>query len=102
MRRTREGAMISGSVLKKVLRARVARLATAGKSGAPHAVPICFVFDGQMFYSALDRKPKRTTVNALQRVRNIAQSDRVALLIDHYAEDWRKLWYVLVRGRARM
>ena len=102
MAQKRQGTTISGSVLKNVLKARVARLATRGRTGGPHAVPICFVFDGRMFYSAVDRKPKRTEGRALQRVQNILQSDAVALLIDHYAEDWRKLWYVLVRGRARM
>ena len=102
MARMRESTMTSESVLKKALKARVARLATEGKLGAPYAVPICFVFDGQMFYSAVDRKPKRAGIKPLQRVRNIARSSKVALLIDHYSEDWRKLWYVLVRGRARM
>ena len=102
MARTQKGTLISGSVLKKMLKARVARLATAGRGGVPHLVPICFVFDGQFFYSAVDRKPKRAEGRMLQRIRNIAQHDAVALLVDHYAEDWRSLWYVLVRGRARL
>jgi PPOX class probable F420-dependent enzyme len=35
-------------------------------------------------------------------VRNIAENPQVALLVDHYEEDWRRLWFVLVRGRARV
>ena len=80
--------------------ARVARLATADARGAPHVIPVCFAFDGQVIYTAIDKKPKRTSPRGLRRVRNIIANPRVALMIDHYAEDWRRLRYVLVRGTA--
>ena len=79
---------------------RVARLATADSSGAPHVVPICFVYDGGNFYSVLDQKPKRTPVERLKRVRNIVSNPRVSLVLDHYDEDWSRLWYGLVTGTA--
>src|SRR5205807_5635767 len=82
--------------------ARVAHLATSGADGAPHNVPICFWFDGAAFYFAIDEKPKRQTGGALKRMRNIASNPRVALLIDHYEEDWAHLAYVLVHGVARV
>ena len=82
--------------------ARIAHLATADARGRPHVIPICFVFDGKYFYSPIDEKPKRVTVQNLKRLRNIRENPQVALVIDHYDEDWRKLPYVLVRGRARM
>jgi PPOX class probable F420-dependent enzyme len=33
-------------------------------------------------------------------VRNIQSNPRVALVVDHYVEDWQRLWYVLVHGNA--
>lgn len=81
-------------------RARVARLATADRSGRPHVVPVCFVFDGHALYSAIDEKPKRVSPRALRRVRNIAANPQAALVVDEYDEDWRRLRYVLVRGAA--
>src|SRR5262249_21910308 len=66
----------------------------------PHVVPICFAYDGNNFYTAVDRKPKRVPAERLTRVRNIAATGRVALVVDEYSEDWTRLWYVMVRGRA--
>ncbi len=79
---------------------RVARLATADSSGAPHVVPVCFAYDGDSFYSVLDQKPKRTSVERLKRVRNIVSNPRVSLVLDSYDEDWSRLWYALVTGTA--
>lgn len=89
-------------VAEFVTAARVARMATADQSGAPHAIPICFWFDGAHFYFAIDEKPKRATGPGLKRMRNIADNPRVALIIDHYEEDWSELAYVLVHGAARV
>jgi PPOX class probable F420-dependent enzyme len=83
-------------------RARVGRLATADRTGAPHVIPICFAFDGRAIYSAVDEKPKQVSPRSLRRVRNIDANPRVALVVDDYAEDWRDLRYVLVRGTARI
>jgi PPOX class probable F420-dependent enzyme len=80
----------------------VARLATADASGAPHVIPVCFAYDGGRFYSVLDRKPKRTSLSRLKRVRNILSNPRVALVLDHYEDDWSRLWYVLVTGTAEL
>ena len=77
--------------------ARSARLATVGKDG-PHIVPIVFAVDGDLVYSAVDAKPKTTT--RLQRLINIERDPRVALLADHYADDWDELWWVRADGRA--
>jgi PPOX class probable F420-dependent enzyme len=82
--------------------ARVAHLATADKAGQPHVIPICFVFDGNYFYSPIDEKPKRATPLKLKRVKNIQENTQVALVVDHYDEDWRKLGYILVIGKARV
>jgi PPOX class probable F420-dependent enzyme len=74
--------------------ARVARLATAG----PHVVPICFALDGDVIWSAVDAKPKRT--RALRRLENIARDSRVSVLVDHYEEDWSQLWWARADGTA--
>ena len=81
---------------------RVARLATADASGAPHVVPICFVLDGARLYTALDSKPKRVGVHNLKRVRNIVSNPRVALVFDRYREDWERIGYVMVTGAAAL
>jgi PPOX class probable F420-dependent enzyme len=79
---------------------RTAHLATTDKGSQPHVMPICFAFDGKRFFSPIDEKPKRTI--KLKRLKNIAENPNVALVIDHYEEDWRKLAYVLISGKARI
>jgi PPOX class probable F420-dependent enzyme len=81
---------------------RIARLATVDADGRPHLVPICFVWDGSLLYSAIDRKPKRVAPARLARLKNVQQTPDVALLIDEYDEDWTRLWYVLIRGGAEL
>ena len=66
---------------------RVARLATADASGRPHVVPVCYAFDGERFYVALDDKPKSVPPTRLKRVRNILANPWVSLLVDTYQED---------------
>ena len=78
--------------------ARVARLATAGGDGQPHLVPVTFAIDGDLIYTTVDHKPKKSA--NLRRLRNIRENPRVALLADHYAEDWDELWWVRVDGWA--
>ena len=80
----------------------MARLATADAAGVPHAIPICYAFDGEHIYSALDLKPKRVAGRRLKRVRNILANPRVAVVIDRYSEDWSELAYVLVQGTAEL
>ena len=80
--------------------ARVARLATASAQGRPHAVPLCFVLEGDAIYWAVDEKPKRT--RELRRLRNIAENSRVSVLVDRYEEDWSRLWWARADGEARL
>ena len=80
--------------------ASVARLATVGADGRPHIVPVCFVIDEQTLYFAVDSKPKRTT--NLKRLRNIAANPAVSILVDHYEDDWTRLWWVRIDGDARV
>ena len=80
--------------------ARVARLATTDADGRPHLVPIVFALDGDTLYSAVDRKPKRS--QTLRRIENARARPDVTILVDDYDEDWSQLWWIRVRGRARV
>ena len=80
--------------------ARIAHLATADANGKPHVVPITFAIENDTVFFAVDAKPKRTT--NLKRLRNITANPSVAVLVDHYEEDWGRLWWVRVDGRARV
>jgi PPOX class probable F420-dependent enzyme len=80
--------------------ARVARLATTDADGRPHLVPIVFALEGNTLYSAVDRKPKRS--RRLRRIENARARPEVTILVDHYEEDWGRLWWIRLRGRARV
>jgi PPOX class probable F420-dependent enzyme len=93
---------IPTKVRSRLKQARVARFATLDGRRRPHVVPVCFHYDGSSFYTALDKKPKRLAPEKLARVRHITTNPQVALLIDEYHEDWTRLWFVLLRGTARL
>ena len=78
----------------------VARLATVGRDGRPHIVPITFAANDTAVYFAIDHKPKKTV--DLQRLRNIEENHAVSVLVDHYEDDWTRLWWVRVDGIARI
>jgi PPOX class probable F420-dependent enzyme len=80
--------------------ARVARLATIDPDGRPHLVPIVFALDAETLYSAVDRKPKRS--RTLRRIENARVRPEVTILVDHYEDDWNRLWWIRLRGRARV
>jgi PPOX class probable F420-dependent enzyme len=80
--------------------ARVARLATAGADGQPHLVPLVFAVVDDTIYSVVDAKPKRST--RLRRLANVAANPKVSVLVDHYEDDWRRLWWVRADGTARV
>lgn len=80
----------------------MARLATASAAGRPHLVPVCFVFDGTCLYTAIDSKPKRGDPRRLRRLENLRENPWAALLVDHYAEDWAALRYLLATGPAEI
>jgi PPOX class probable F420-dependent enzyme len=65
-------------------------------------VPVCFVLLGDTVYQAIDAKPKSVAPRRLRRVENIQANAKAALLVDEYLDDWRRLWWVLLHGRARL
>ena len=78
----------------------VARLSTVRPDGRPHVVPIVFALVGDTVFSAVDAKPKRS--RDLQRLANVRAEPRCALLVDHYEDDWRRLWWVRADGVAEV
>ena len=78
---------------------RVAHLATADACAVPHVVPVCFVVAGSTLYITIDAKPKRPG-GTLKRVQNILANPTVAVVVDRYDEDWTRLGWVMLRGRA--
>ncbi|WP_396448790.1 TIGR03668 family PPOX class F420-dependent oxidoreductase [Actinomadura sp.] len=78
----------------------VVRLATVGEDGRPHIVPVTFAVHRGSVYTAVDHKPKST--RDLRRLADVRANPRVALLADHYEDDWSRLWWVRVDGAARI
>tara|TARA_B100001013_G_scaffold328495_1_gene242262 strand:+ start:822 stop:1232 length:411 start_codon:yes stop_codon:yes gene_type:complete len=88
-------------LLELLSHARVATLATIRADGRVDLVPITFAFDDQVVVTAIDHKKKSTT--ELKRLDNIRQFPEVTLLVDHYNDqDWTHLWWVRIRGRAKV
>jgi PPOX class probable F420-dependent enzyme len=92
--------MDAAEARRRFAEAFVGRLATVGSDGRPHIVPFCFALDGDVLYFAVDAKPKRTS--NLKRLRNIAANPAVSILVDHYENDWSRLWWVRLDGTARI
>ncbi|HEY1797377.1 MAG TPA: TIGR03668 family PPOX class F420-dependent oxidoreductase [Stellaceae bacterium] len=80
---------------------RVGHLATADRSGVPHVVPVCYAIGDGAAYIAIDEKPKNRA-KPLKRERNILQNPQAALVVDRYDEDWTRLGWVMLRGRAEL
>jgi len=81
---------------------RIAYLSTVSDRDHPHIVPICFVLLNQNFYSLLDDKPKNVLLLKLKRVQNIISNPNVALIVNHYEDDWDKLWHILIKGNGSL
>jgi len=79
---------------------RVARLATVGSDGQPHVVPICYAIVDDKIGFTVDEKPKRGD-KELKRLSNIRANPKVAMT-DRYDEDWSKLGWVMLQGRAEI
>jgi len=79
----------------------VARLATVTPGGQPHLVPVVFALaddSRNVVYTAVDAKPK--TTRRLRRLANIETNPQVSLLVDEYADEWTRLWWVRADGVA--
>ena len=94
-------AMISDAQRRFLDQGRVGHLATADRNGAPHVVPVCYGVADETLYITIDEKPKRQG-RPMKRVRNILENPQAAFVADRYDEDWRRLGWVMLRGRAEV
>ena len=85
---------------ERFTQAKVLRLGTADAAGKPHIVPATFAIVGDVVAIAVDHKPKRHT--NLKRLRNVEVNPAVTLLVDHFDEDWDRLWWVRADGQAQV
>ena len=92
--------MLSSEHVAFLASQRVGRLATADARGNPHVVPVCFAIEHDTLYVTIDEKPKRASARPLKRLRNMIDNPSVAFVADRYDEDWRRLGWVMLRGRA--
>ena len=93
--------MINDTFVKTIIdKARVARLATVDSECKPHLIPVVFVFDNYSYFIPIDEKTKRSGPEKLKRAKNIKQNSNVTLLIDDYNENWRKLYFIMIQGKA--
>jgi coenzyme F420-0:L-glutamate ligase/coenzyme F420-1:gamma-L-glutamate ligase len=98
----REQAFVAGS--------RRAVLATIRPDGEPRLVPVCFVLADAadelgraIIYSPVDEKPKASTdPRDLGRVRDLLVLPAVTVLVDRWSEEWERLGWVRLSGRARL
>jgi PPOX class probable F420-dependent enzyme len=74
-------------------------LATVHAERGVDAVPVVFALDGERVLLPVDTVKSKSTTR-LQRLVNLANDPRCVLLVDHYEEDWTKLWWVRVHGTA--
>jgi PPOX class probable F420-dependent enzyme len=94
--------MLSDRERRFLAQQRIAHLATADRGAVPHVVPVCFAVAGGTLYITIDEKPKRHPATALKRLKNIAENPAVAVIVDRYDEDWARLGWVMLRGRAEI
>lgn len=95
-------AALPPEALRFLREARVGHLATVDADGTPSVVPVCFALEGARIYSVIDAKPKRLPPERLRRVRNLRARPGAALVVDRWHEDWGRLGWLHVRGRAEL
>ena len=77
----------------------MARLATVD-GNRPHLVPVVFwAADGHLFVPI---DGKRKSGARLRRIRNIEHNPAVAVLVDDYSNDWSRLRWTRIDGRAEV
>ena len=77
-----------------------ATLGTTDEQGRAHLVPIVFAYRDGTVYTAIDAKPKATM--RLRRIRNIEARPHVSVLVDHYHDNWDRLWWIRLDGLAQV
>lgn len=99
-------ALLNPAELAFLVAARRGILGTIGPNGRPRLVPVCFIVDAVdriRILTPLDDKPKASgDKRALARVRDIQASPEVSLLVERWDEDWSRLAWLRLDGRAML
>jgi PPOX class probable F420-dependent enzyme len=82
------------SVAELVQWERVCRVATVGRRGMPHLVPVCHVLHGGKIYFASGDDGRK--------VKNLMENPRVTVTIDCYSDAWAGLRGVMLQGTAKL
>ena len=99
-------APLDSRELAFLVAARRAILATIDPDGRPRLVPICFIVDAAdpahaRLLTPVDDKPKAVDDKRdLARVRDIRARPEVSLLVERWDEDWSRLAWLRLHGRA--
>jgi nitroimidazol reductase NimA-like FMN-containing flavoprotein (pyridoxamine 5'-phosphate oxidase superfamily) len=73
---------------------RVCRVATAGRTGVPHVVPVVHVLaDGKLYFAS---------ESDAKKVQNLRASPRIAVSVDLYSEEWENLKGVMIQGTVAL
>jgi PPOX class probable F420-dependent enzyme len=79
---------------------RVARLGLLDEADRPRVLPVTYALHGGAIWSAIDRKPKRSSEPA--RLRYLRRRPESALTVDRYSDEWSELAWVQVLGRVEI
>ena len=79
---------------------RISRHCGSGRGSSCRASMFCN--RKPTLYITIDEKPKRPSSFALKRLRNMIEDPAVAVVVDRYDEDWARLGWVMLRGRAEI
>ncbi len=93
---------LNQKTLTLIKRAKVARLSTVDQKSYPYVVPVVFVFHENSFFIPLDEKKKTVNSKNLKRIKNIEKNPNVTLLIDKYQNNWKKLFFLMIHGKAKV
>jgi PPOX class probable F420-dependent enzyme len=83
-----------------VIEARHGVLGTVHPDRGVDLVPVVFIVDDDhTVFVPIDTVKAKTTTR-LQRLDNLLADSRCTLLVDHYDDDWSRLWWVRVIGNG--
>lgn len=73
---------------------RVCHVATSGKSGVPHVVPVCHVLaDGKVCFAS---------EGGAKKIEHLRANAHAAVSVDFYAETWSQLKGVMIQGPVEL
>ena len=90
--------MNRAEALERLSSAQVGYFASITPDGRPHLVVVTFAVIGFNVVHMIDEKPK--TTRNLQRLQNVETLPIASMLVDHYDEDWKQLWWVRADGEV--